>query len=162
MMVLVLPKKGTIWEPIVEFTWLILTILIHTKLKYQVRRNTTDKFMGFAVYYQLYLLVLLLANALVYAKPLHNKVFLVTSPIVLLIFLYSFFSEGKETIEASIFRGEATQEQFIRFLYVMSHELNNVKGNLNVKFEHSFLMLFIAAHQNECRNSACLLNHPSV
>lgn len=118
--------------------------------------------MGFTVYYQLYLLILLLANALVYAKTLHNKVFFVTSPIVLLIFLYTFFSEGKETIEASIFRGEATQEQFIRFLYVMSHELNNVKGNLNIKFEHSFLMLFIAEHKNECRDSSCLLNHPSV
>jgi hypothetical protein len=162
LMVMTLPLRGTPWLMLVLIVWAVLAALINWEMRAHARRDFGDKWMGFISLFKLYLLLLLIAEEVVFSLSLQNQVMVTSLPIFPALLVQSYVFEGKETLDAGIFAGEASLLEFTRFLYIVSDEIYMVKGNLNVSFEHSYLMLFIAVHKRVCKASSCLLHHPSV
>ena len=134
LLVLIMPSQGTIWEHLFLLVWTMMTIYSSLKTTTQIHKSMSDKLMGFISFFKIYLLILLIANTIIYSKGVNNEIFLATSPVILFLILYFCFDENKETLDPKIFEGKAQLKDFLRFIYLISDELYIVKSNLNIPF----------------------------
>jgi len=66
LMVLSLPAKGTIWLPVTLTVWGILSLVVNSLMRPQVRKNTSNKFISFIIYFKVYLLLMLIFSNIGY------------------------------------------------------------------------------------------------
>lgn len=88
-MVMTLPAGKTVWLPAALLLWGALAVRISCMMRWQVRRSISNQITAFVSYFKMYLLLMLVANNLVYNEAVRNKVLLASSPVVLIMLLYS-------------------------------------------------------------------------
>lgn len=119
-MVLALPAQKSIWIYLISFLWLSVSIRIHFKMKNHVKRNLNDKTTAFIAALKNYLLVCLITREVVFETYSYQTIILLTSPTILILFLYELLINLKRTFNADIFNGTASLSEFYRFIYLIS------------------------------------------